>query len=152
VTSSPPIPSVSIPSGLGARRTDAERIAVSAYFEAVERIQPKKSGSPETVALQLVAGLGTGDTAEFDGMIRQIQETRNGLAGITPPQPCAALHRGSLANLDAGLALMRAMKKAMSSSDPLSGTLDLANRANALKAHAEALQAQERALKLRYRE
>jgi len=129
---------------------DPARAAVAAYFQTVEAIQPGLSGDPETMAQQVVAGLGKGDTSGFDEMIQQAQVARKRLSLIAPPQPCIAYHRDSLASLDAGLDMMQVMKKAFSSSDQETSMLDLTDRANALKARSEALQLQEKALKQRY--
>ena len=123
---------------------------MAAYFQAVENIQPGSNGDPETMAQQVVAGLGKGDTSGFDGMIQQAQVARNRLSAITPPQPCTAYHRESLASLDASLDLMRDMKKALSSPEQDSSVLKIAERANALKTRTEALQLQEKSLKQRF--
>lgn len=130
--------------------SDATRASVAAYFQAVEAIQPAASGDPETVAQQVLAGLGKGDMSGFESMIQQAQATRDHLSTLTPPQPCAAYHRDSLASLDAGLALMRDMKRALSSAGQDTAASNLADRANALKARTDALQLQEHALKQRY--
>ncbi len=130
---------------------DPMRAAVAAYFKAVEYMQPaSQGGNPESMAQEVVAGLGKGDMSGFDDMIKQAQETRRRLSGIAPPQPCTAYHRESLASLDAGLDLMKAMQKALSSSGQESQVLNLADQANALKARSEALQLQEKTLKQRY--
>ena len=139
-----------VPSALTLLHDDPGRITVAAYFQAVESIQPGSSGDPESMAQQAVAGLGKGDTAGFDGMVQQAQAARSRLSAIVPPQPCAAYHRECLESLDAGLELMREMKKALSSPEQESSVLNLADRANALKARSEALQLQEKALKRRY--
>lgn len=127
-----------------------ERAAVAAYFQTVENIQPGSSGDPESTARQVVTGLSKGDTSGFDGMIQQAQVARNRLSAITPPQPCAAYHRESLESLDAGLDLMRDMKKDLSSPGQEASAINLAERANALKARTEALQLQEKSLKQRF--
>jgi hypothetical protein len=123
---------------------------VGAYFQAVEKLQPDSGGDPEAMAQQVVAGLGKGDTSGFDGMIQQAQEARSRLSALSPPPPCADYHRESLASLDAGLELMRAMRRVLSSSEPNLQTLNLPDRANALKVRTEALQLQEKALKQRF--
>jgi hypothetical protein len=135
-------------SGSATAATDSLRAEVGSYFQAVERIHPASGGDPEALAQQVVAGLGKGDMTGFEALIQEAQAARNRLSALTPPQPCAAYHRESLASLDAGLDLMRAMKKALSSSEP--GSLDLESQANALKARSEALQLQEKALKQRF--
>ena len=129
----------------------SERAAVQAYFAAVERIQPAQSGDPDAVAQQLVGGLAKGDSSGLDGMFQQAQATRARLAAITPPAPCAAFHRESLAVLDGGLEMMQSLKQSLASSGQGGSALqDLSARANELKARSEALQAQEKALRQRY--
>jgi type IV secretory pathway VirB10-like protein len=129
----------------------SERAAVQAYFAAVERIQPAQSGDPDAVAQQLVGGLAKGDSSGLDGMFQQAQATRARLAAITPPAPCAAFHRESLAVLDGGLEMMQSLKQSLASTGQGGTALqDLSARASELKARSEALQAQEKALRQRY--
>ena len=139
-----------LPVGVANASNDPAHVAVAAYFQAVEGIQPASSGDPESMAQQVVAGLGKGDLSGFDGMIQQAKATRNRLAAITPPQPCAAYHRESLEGLDAGLDLMREIKKDLSSPGQEASAINLAERANALKVRTEALQFQEKSLKQRF--
>ncbi len=129
---------------------DPARVAVAAYFLALETIQPGSSGDPETMAQQVVAGLGKGDTSGFDAMIQQAQAAKDRLSAIAPPPPCAAYHRESLASLEAGLGLMRAMKRALSSPEQDMQMSNLTDQANALKARSEALQRHEKALRERF--
>ncbi len=145
-----PAPPAMIPSGMVIPPGDPARASVAAYFQAVEAIQPPASGDPETLAQQVVAGLAKGDMSGFDGMIQQAKMARERVSAITPPQPCAAYHRESLASLDAGLELMRDMKNALSTSGQDAAAIQLADRAYALKARTDALQIQENALKQRY--
>ena len=145
-----PAPPATIPSGMAIPPGDPTRASVAAYFQAVEAIQPPASGDPETLAQQVVAGLAKGDMSGFDGMIQQAKMARERVSAITPPQPCAAYHRESLASLDAGLELMRDMKNALSTSGQDAAAIQLADRAYALKARTDALQIQENALKQRY--
>lgn len=146
----PTPPSIMTPSGTVISPGDPTRALAAAYFQAVEAIHPSMSGDPETMAQQVMAGLGKGDMSGFEGMIQQAQATRNRLYAISPPQPCAAYHRESLASLDAGLDLLRDMKQALSTSGQDAAAIQLADRANALKARTDALQLQELALKQRY--
>ncbi len=102
------------------------------------------------MANQVMAGLAKGDLSGFEGMLQQASLTRSRLAAITPPQPCTAYHREGLECLDAGLALLRDMKQALSSSGQDASASNLADRANDLKARTDALQLQEMALQRRY--
>ena len=79
-------------------------------------------------------------------MDKQAQETRARLAAVTPPAPCAAFHRETLACMDAGLDLMRGIRNAMAAGDA-AALGNLPDRANALKTRSEALKTQETALK-----
>lgn len=141
----PPAPTA--PQSPAVPPADPQRAAVAAYFQAVDRIQPQRQGDPEAVAQQVMAGFGKGDTSDFEGMIQEAQTTRDRLAAITPPPPCAAYHRESLAILDGGLDLTRAIKAALGGTNP---PADLTDKATALKTRSEALQAQEQELKRRY--
>jgi len=147
----PPVAQAVRPAAISAASGPSERAAVLAYFAAVERIQPAQSGDPDAVAQQLVGGLAKGDNAGLDGMFQQAQATRARLAAITPPAPCAAFHRESLAVLDGGLEMMQSLKQALAASGQGGTALqDLSARASELKARSEALQAQEKALRQRY--
>jgi len=139
------------PSLPAAPRADGERQAVLAYFRALDALQPEGKGDPEQKAQEVVAGFAKGDTSSFDGMDRQAQTARNRLAALTPPAPCTTFHQDSLALMDAGLDLMRGIRKAMASPEAASGLGDLTERANALKARTDTLKAQENALRSRYR-
>jgi hypothetical protein len=123
---------------------------VAAYFHTVESLQPETGGNPEAAALQATLGLGSGDTSGIDGLIRQALDTRNRLAALAPPQPCAAYHQELLASLDEGLGLMRAIKQMVTSTDPTAQAAQLTDRANALKARSETLKSMEKSLKQRY--
>lgn len=132
-----------------APRTDPDRAAVASYFRTLATIQPAAQGEPEGLAQEVMAGFGKGDTSAFDKMDKQAQETRARLAAVTPPAPCAAFHRETLACMDAGLDLMRGIRNAMAAGDA-AALGNLPDRANALKTRSEALKSQETALKHRY--
>jgi hypothetical protein len=118
----------------------------------MDSIQAGSASNPESSALSMMSGLGKGDSAEMDGMIHQAQGVRARLAAIAPPRPCAAYHRESLAVLDEGLEQMQAIKRIFASPDPTSQLAGLTERANAMKARADRLQEQEKALRTKYRE
>lgn len=146
-----PAPAVSNPAGAVPIPQDgSERAAVAAYFQTVEQLQPGSMGDPEAMARNVLGGLAKGDSSGFDDLIKQAQLARHRLAAVAPPLPCAGYHLNSIACLDAGLDLMRGLKKAMASSDLDPSTLNLMDRAQAIKARTEALQEQEKALKQRY--
>lgn len=147
-----PISGSPAPGGTGTDTVplDSTRAAVASYFHSLERIQPGAIGDPETLAQQVVGGLGKGDSSGFEAMIHQAEATRSRLAAITPPQPCAGHHRESLACLDASLDLMHAMAKGLASGEPDPQLANLSTRANALKARSESLQLQEKVLRERF--
>jgi hypothetical protein len=139
--SSPPVPS-----------RDPERAAVQAYFKALDSIQAGSASNPESSALSMLSGLGKGDSGEMDAMIRQAQGARDRLAAIVPPRPCVAYHQESLAVLAEGLEQMQAVKGLFASPDPASQVAGLTGKANAMKARADRLQEQEKALRQKYSE
>lgn len=129
---------------------DPTRAAVVAYFQAVDQIQPgQMSGDASDMANKILEPLAKGDTSGLDGMIQQAESTRKRLESLTPPQPCATFHRESLASLDDGLGMMRAVKKAMESSD-VSGLSSLTDQGNAMRTRSEALVREEKAIRQRY--
>jgi len=131
--------------------SDPERAAVVAYFDAVDRIQAgAMSGEAEGIANEMAAALANGDTSGLDKMIRQTEAAKASLAAVTPPAPCAAFHRETLASLDDSLEVLRSMKSAMESSEPAAQLASVATRATALRSRADALQKEELALRQRY--
>lgn len=129
---------------------EALRPAVATYFRAIDSIQPQLTGDPESVAQEVMAGLGKGDTSGFDRMIQQAEATRARLSALAPPTPCAAYHRDSLACLEASLDLMHSMKQLLSAPGQGASGPDLTDQANAMKARTEALQRQEKTLRQRF--
>ena len=131
--------------------TDAMRASVAAYFDAVDHIQSGgMAGGPESTAQGIMGSLMKGDSSGFDQMIQQAESARASLAAITPPSPCAAYHRESLASLDDGLSLMRSLKASMDAPNGASQIAALTTQANTLRAQSEALQKEEQALRQRY--
>jgi hypothetical protein len=138
------------PPPLSPGRDVSEQAAVAAYFQAVEQLQPGSLGDPEAMAQKVLGGLAKGDASGFDDMVKQTQSARHRLAALAPPLPCASYHLNSLASLDAGLDLLRGLKKAMASPELDAQTINLLERAQSLKARSEALQAQEKSLRQRF--
>ena len=127
------------------------RAAVAAYFFAVERIQVgSMSGNAESVGQEMAAALASGDTSSLDKMIRETEAAKARLAAIAPPAPCAAHHRESLGSLDDALEVLRSLKAAMESPEPIGQLANVTTRAQALRSRAEVLQKEELALKERY--
>lgn len=130
---------------------DPMRAAVAAYFDTVERIQVgSTSGEPETIAREIASALSSGDTSGVDKLIRETEAARTGLAAVAPPVPCAAHHRESLGSLDDAVEVLRALKAAMESGDPVGQLGAVSTRALALQSRAEVLQREEVSLKERY--
>jgi type IV secretory pathway VirB10-like protein len=135
----------------GNAASDPERAAVAAYFDAVDHIQAGAvSGEPDAVANEMAAALANGDTSGLDKMIRQTEAAKASLAAITPPAPCVTHHRESLASLDDALEVLRSMKTAMESSDPVAQLANVSAKATALRSRADVLQKEEQALRQRY--
>lgn len=135
----------------GSASSDSERTAVAAYLEAVDHIQPGKvSGDAEGVAGEMAGALAKGDTSGLDRMIRETEAARESLAALTPPASCAAHHRESLGSLDDALEMLRSLKTAMESPDPVGQLTSVTTRAAALRTRSEALQKEELALRQRY--
>ena len=149
----PPAPFLPTPlpaPGLPPPPDDPERAAVAAYLDAVDAIQASGlAGSPESVANEMAVALARGDASGLDGLVREAEEARRRLLGISPPAACAAHHRETLGSFDDALGMLRALKAATGSPDPASALADVAARATALKARAERLKAEEEALRRR---
>jgi len=129
---------------------DPERAAIAAYLDAVDAIQASGlAGSPESVANEMAVALARGDASGLDGLVREAEEARRRLLGISPPAACAAHHRETLGSFDDALAMLRALKSATGSPDPASALAEVAARATALKARAESLKTEEEALRRR---
>jgi type IV secretory pathway VirB10-like protein len=127
------------------------RAAVAAYFFAVERIQVgSMTGNAESVGQEMAAALANGDTSSLEKMIRETEAARVRLAGVAAPAPCAAHHRESLRSLDDALEVLRSLKTAMESPEPIGQLANVTTRAQALRSRADVLQKEERALKERY--
>ena len=142
-------PSVSAPE-LPPLPDDPERAAIAAYLDAVDAIQASGlAGSPESVANEMAVAHARGDASGLDGLVREAEEARRRLLGISPPAACAAHHRETLGSFDDALAMLRALKAATGSTDPATALADVAARATALKARAESLKVEDEALRRR---
>ena len=131
--------------------SDAERAAVAAYFEAIDRIQPTEmNGEAESVAGGIASALANGDTSGLDRMIRDTEAAKARLAAVATPPPCAVHHRESLGSLDDALEVIRSLKASMASSDPAGALAAVSARGNALRSRAEALKKEEGTLRDRY--
>ena len=148
---SPSGPAAAVSSPRESERGDSNRAEVAAYFEALDRMQPEKmAGSAEGVGLELASALANGDMSGLDSLIRDSESARTRLAALEPPQACANHHRESLASLDEALEMLRGLKTAMQSADPVAGLGAISSRAQALRARSEALQREEQSLREQY--
>jgi hypothetical protein len=130
---------------------DPTRAAVAAYFDTIERIQVgSTSGSAESVGQEMASALASGDTSSLDKMIRETEAAKVRLAAVNPPAPCAAHHHESLGSLDDALEVLRSLKAAMESQEPVAQLANVSARAQALRSRAEILQKEELAIKERY--
>jgi hypothetical protein len=149
--SSAPQRAPAAPSTAAPAPADPERAAVAAYLNAVDRIQPAEiGGTAESAANELAAALAKGDTSGLDAMIRDSEAAKAKLAAVVPPAPCAAHYRESAASLDDGLAMLKALKSAVESPDPVGALAAVGSRATELRSRAEALQREDAALRQRY--
>jgi hypothetical protein len=129
---------------------DPERAAVAAYLDAVDAIQASGlAGSPESAATEMAVALARGDASGLDGLVREAEEARRRLLAISPPAACAAHHRETLGSFDDALGMLRALRDASASADPAASLASVATQATALRARAEALQREDRALRAR---
>jgi type IV secretory pathway VirB10-like protein len=147
-----PLPAPPPVAGEAARvESDAARASVAAYLDAVGRIQPATmNGDADSVANAMAASLAKGDTSELDRLTRETEAAKGHLAALTPPASCATHYRESLGSLDDALEMLRSMKAAMESPDPVAQLTGVASRATGLRSRAEALQREEQALRQRY--
>jgi hypothetical protein len=135
----------------GSAASDPLSAAVAAYLDAVEHIQTgAMSGEAESVAQQMAAALASGDTSSLDKMIRETEAAKARLAAVTPPAPCATHHRESLGSLDDALEVLRSLKAAMESPEPVAQLARVSTQATALRSRAEVLQKEELTLRERY--
>ena len=140
-----------IESERGGAGSDSMRAAVAAYFDTVEHIQAgAMSGEANSVAQEMAAALASGDTSSLDKMIRETEAAKERLAAVAPPAPCATHHRESLGSLDDALEVLRALKAAMESPEPIAQLASVSTRGAALRSRADVLQKEEVALRRRY--
>lgn len=145
------LPTAPPPATAARAAAEPERAAVAAYLDAVDRIQPAQiGGTAESAANELAAALAKGDTSGLDAMIRDSEAAKAKLAAIVPPASCAAHYRESAASLDDGLAMLRALKAAVESPDPVATLAGVGTRATELRSRADALQREDAALRQRY--
>ncbi|MBK8597933.1 MAG: hypothetical protein IPN83_20605 [Holophagales bacterium] len=147
----PPDAPDSATTGGSAVAVDPDAAAVAKYFDAIDQIQPASlNGSPDSVAYEMAGALARGDTSGLDAMIRQTEDAKVRLAGVSPPSPCISHYNKSLESLDDAVEMLRALRSSIQSSDPAAGLANVQSRAATLQARAEALQNEDRALRQRY--
>lgn len=131
--------------------SDDARASVAAYFDTVERVQAGSvSGEAESIAREIASALASGDASGVDKLIGETEAAKAGLAAVAPPAPCAAHHREAVASLDDALDVLRALKTAMASSDPVAALPAVMAKGQALRTRADFLQKEEQALRERY--
>ena len=94
---------------------------------------------------RIAGSLTTGDTTAVDELIQKVERVKQRLAAIQAPAPCATYRTKALANLGEVQGLLGDMRGAIQSKD-LSRLSSLPGKAESLQAHADELQALERAL------
>lgn len=151
--SAEPPPSPRKPGGSPSEvNTPAEpvRTAVVAYFATIDQIQPgQMGGDASEVANKIVESLASSDTSGLDGLIQRTESSRNRLATLLPPPPCATHYQVSLACLDAGLKMLHSMKQAVVSSDA-DGLFSLTAQANAMLSCSDNLTKEDKAIRQRF--
>lgn len=138
-----------VPARIGSA-SDPERAAVATYLEALDRIRPATiDGDAEGVASSLATALASGDASGLEKLIRETEDARSRLLSVVPPPACAAHHRESLGSVDDALEMLRGIRDAMASPEPATALAAVAAKATALRSRAEALQREDRTLRVR---
>lgn len=146
-----PAPVLAMPAPAPTAESESVRQGVIQYFRALDALQPSGAGgNSETMARDIVGSLMKGDASGFDDLTRQAKATRDRMGAITPPTPCVAHYRESMALLNEELTMMDSLKQAMEGANASNLAAELTQKGNALRARSEALQAHEQALRARY--
>jgi hypothetical protein len=99
----PPAPGPA-PAGKKAQ-TEAE--AVNEYFLRLAMLQKGPTGlSPQMFAERMVGDIARGDMSQLDEMVQNAESAREEAGRISPPAPCAEIHRKTLALMDDSVRLM----------------------------------------------
>jgi hypothetical protein len=130
--------------------TSGEAAAVRAYFAQIQAIQTLDlTGDAGEYANKVLAASMTGDSSGFDDLVRAAESGAARARAIAPPPACAAYHRQLLAMLGDSIAMVRGLKSAIGASD--SAALGaLAASGMSLQSRANALEAEEAAIKTRF--
>lgn len=146
-----PVPPAPAPAAPTAAPADPLRGAVAAYLAAVDDLQPGKRGvDAQSMGNEMAAALAKGDLSGLDELIRDTESARQRLSALSPPAPCLPFHRESLASLSDALEMLRTLKKAVSSGDPVAQLAEVSSKATSLQGRSEALRKAEQELRERY--
>ena len=107
------------------------------------------AGDPTEVANKILASSMSGDPSGFDDILRAAEDGESRARAVTPPPPCAEYHARTLILLHDGITLTRSLRSALERQDT-SALASLATSASSLQNRTEALQQEERNLKVRY--
>ncbi len=128
----------------------SERPAVQAYFAALDALQAQGLGSdPQGLAQEVAQGLGKGDPASLDRVLKETERLRHNVSQLQVPPPCATHHQACLAGLDDSLRLLRGLRGAGATADA-AGLQQLLGSAQAMQARAQQLKQEDAALRARY--
>jgi hypothetical protein len=123
--------------------------AIRRYFDAIAAIQTvAAAGDATEVATQLLEAAARGDSSGLDGIVHAAEDGVARARALQPPPACAAYHQQLVAMLGESVAMIRSLKQAMASSDA-NALGAIAVTGNALKARAERLEADGRAIRIR---
>lgn len=148
----PPPPQLKPGGSPGVMPTSDEplRAAVVAYLAAIDQIQPgPMGGDASEVANKIVESLSGADTSGLDELIRRAESSRDRLAALSPPKPCATHYQVSMDCMDAGLRMLDSIKQAAASSDT-ERLVSLPAQANAILSCSERLTQEDKAIRQRF--
>lgn len=129
-------------------QTEAE--AVNEYFLRLAMLQKGPAGlSPQMFAERMVGDIARGDTSQFDEMVKNAESAREEAGRISPPAPCAEIHRKTLALMDDSVRLMHDFRDSLKAQNVANlQALELAARR--LMARTRELELMQEAIRQRY--
>ncbi|MCW5802686.1 MAG: hypothetical protein KIT31_09880, partial [Deltaproteobacteria bacterium] len=136
-----------VPSPAPAQPSSAD--AIRSYFIAVAGLQTyAMTGDSTEVAQSVLAAAAGGDTSGFDRIVDAARQGAEKARALQPPPECAAYHEKLVSLLSDGVRMMTTLKSAIARSD--AGALtSIASQGTALQSRAQALAAEEKAIKSR---
>ncbi len=102
------------------------------------------------MANEMAAALAKGDSSSLDALVGQLEGARERLLAVSPPPPCAAHYRETVASAESALDMLRTLKMVTGSADPAALLVEITSQATALRTRSEALKREEEILRVRY--